>query len=80
MYLNKYLQFQAGEFFFFAGLIGLMAVILAIMSLFYKYVPSSQIQADPPVRQRSADEETMALVDSSAGNYDTSIKTDISEL
>lgn len=51
-------------------------MILAIMSLFYKYVTLPQ---DQPVK-RTSDEETMALVDSSAANYDTSLKTDISEL
>jgi len=55
-----------------------MAVILAIMSLFYKYVPLAQEKCETV--KRTSDEETMALVDSSPGNYDTSLKTDISEL
>ena len=71
------LIFQAGEFFFFASLIGLMAVIFAIMSLFYKYVPSP---AGGPQAKKTSDEETLSLVDSSPGNYDTSLKTDMSEL
>ena len=66
------------EFFFFASLIGLMAVIFAIMSLFYKYVPLPQDQTTE--QKVSDDDETLALVDSSPENYDTSIKTDISEL
>ena len=66
------------EFFFFASLIGLMAVIFAIMSLFYKYVPLPQDQTTE--KKVSDDDETLALVDSSPENYDTSIKTDISEL
>jgi len=72
--------FQAGEFFFFAGLIAMMAFIFAIMSMFYKYVPTTK---DDEVHKKpfSRDEETMALVDSpTPGNYDTSLKTDISEL
>jgi len=80
--LNSFVSFlfQAGEFFFFASLIALMAVIFAIMSMFYKYVPNVQ---DDEVHKKPYrdDEETMALVDSSApGNYDNSLKTDISEL
>lgn len=71
--------FQAGEFFFFASLIALMAIIFAIMSMFYKYVPT--VLDDEVHKKPDRDEETMALVDSSApGNYDTSLKTDISEL
>ena len=54
-----------------------MAIILAVMSLFYKYVPLPQ---DVPKAKRTSDEETLALVDSSPGNYDSSLKTDISEL
>ena len=55
-----------------------MAIILAIMSLFYKYIPLPQ--NEPKVVKKSVDEETLALVDSSPGNYDSSLKTDISEL
>lgn len=69
---------QAGEFFFFASLIGLMAIILAVMSIFYKYVPLPQ---DKPkaVKKTTSDQETVSLV-GSAGHYETSLKTDISEL
>ena len=54
-----------------------MAVILAIMSLFYKYV-----QDTPFVAKKNSDEETMGLVEdsSAAGNYESSLKTDMSEL
>ena len=57
-----------------------MAVILAVMSLFYKYVHIPQDES-PAVRRKS-DEEKMALVDdsSAAGNYESSLKTDVSEL
>lgn len=57
-----------------------MAVILAVMSLFYKYVHIPQ--DEPPAVRRRSDEEKMALVDdsSAAGNYESSLKTDVSEL
>lgn len=42
MHHNTFLNLQAIEFFFFAGLIGLMAVIFAVMSFFYK--PISKIK------------------------------------
>ena len=53
-----------------------MAVILAVMSLFYKYVQ------DMPGAAKSSDKETMGLVEdsSAAGNYESSLKTDMSEL
>ena len=53
-----------------------MAAILAVMSLFYKYVQ------DTPFAAKSSDEETMGLVEdsSAAGNYESSLKTDMSEL
>ncbi|XP_065886891.1 solute carrier family 15 member 1-like [Dysidea avara] len=76
---SQIIENQAGEFFFFASLIVLMAIIFAIMSMFYKYVPT--VQDNEVHKKPDHDEETMALVDSSApGNYDTSLKTDISEL
>ena len=56
--------FQAGEFFFFASLIALMAIIFAIMSMFYKYVPTV-LDNDEVHKKPDRDEETMALVDSS---------------
>ena len=73
---------QAAEFFFFAGLITLMAVILAIMSLFYKYVPLSQgvPEAVNKTHSINSDEETMGLLDSNSSNYGTVIKTGFSKL
>ena len=56
-----------------------MAVILAVMSLFYKYVPLPQEQTTEK-KVSDSEDETLALVDSSPENYDTSLKTDISEL
>ena len=73
---------QAAEFFFFAGLIALMAVILAIMSLFYKYVPLSQgvPEAVNKTHSINSDEETMGLLDSNSSNYGAVIKTGFSKL
>ena len=59
---------QAVEFFFFAGFIGLMAMIFAVMAFFYK--PVSKI--------KEHDDETVALVpkdDDSDSDNDTEMAT-----
>ena len=55
-----------------------MAIILAVMSLFYKYVPLAQDTCE--MVKSTSDEEIMPLIDSTARNYNTSIKTNISDL
>lgn len=40
------LYFQAGEFFFFAGLSACIFVIFVIMSYFYKYVQDEKVEKE----------------------------------
>lgn len=57
-----------------------MAVILAIMSLFYEYVPSSLDRPKVIKGTSDSDKETTALLDSTSRNYGASSKTVISKL